>query len=384
MRKRYLMTPGPTPVPPEVLLASAKPIIHHRAPYYTELLVEVTENLKYLFQTRNDVLIFASSGTGAMESAIVNLFSSGDKVVIASCGNFGERWMKLADTYGLNSVNLVYEWGDEVNPQDIDKALKENPDTKAVLTQQSETSTGVVNDIKKIAQIVSSTSAVTVIDAVSGLGATDLMTDQWGVDVVVSGSQKALMTPPGLSFASLSDRAWDMVGASTLPKFYFSYQKTRDALHKPSPQNPFTPPVSLILGLNEALKMIREEGLDNVFKRHSIMGLACREAFKALGIELFGKENTEANSVSAALVPDGIDGGQLTKIIREKYGITIAGGQGKMKGKIFRIGHCGYYDRFDIISSISALEMTLYELGFQFELGAGVKAVEKVFMEKPF
>lgn len=384
MRKRYLMTPGPTPVPPEVLLATAKPIIHHRAPYYTDLLVEVSKNLKYLFQTENDVLIYASSGTGAMESAIVNLFSKGDKVVIASCGNFGERWMKLSETYGLESVNLVYEWGEEVDPADIEKALAENTDAKAVLTQQSETSTGAVNDIESIASIVSKTSAITVIDAVSGLGATDLKTAKWRVDVVVSGSQKALMTPPGLSFVSVSEKAWAFVEKSTLPKFYFSYQKTRDALHKPSPQNPFTPPVSLMLGLNEALRLIKEEGLENVFKRHQTLGLACREAYKALGIKLFGNENPKANSVSAAVVPDGIDGGQLTKIIREKYGITIAGGQGKMKGKIFRIGHCGYYDRFDIISSISALEMTLAELGFLFELGAGVRATERVFMENPF
>lgn len=384
MRKRILMTPGPTPVPPEVLLEAAKPIIHHRAPYYTELLNEVNENLKYVFRTVNDVLIFAASGTGGMESAIVNLFSAGDKVIVASCGNFGERWIKLCETYGLEVVKLVYEWGDEVVPEDIAKALSENPDAKAVLTQQSETSTGVVNDIEKIAAIASKTSAITVIDAVSGLGATDLPMDDWKVDVVVSGSQKALMTPPGLAFVSLSGKAWKLVEESKLPKFYFSYQKTRESLHKASPQNPFTPPVSLMVGLNEALKLIRQEGLDDVFRRHSILGKACREAYKAMGIKLFGKENEKANSVSAAWVPEGVDGKALTKIIREKYGITIAGGQGKMAGKIFRLGHCGYYDRFDIVSAISGLEMTLKELGYDFELGSGLRAVEQVFIENPF
>lgn len=379
MRKEYLMTPGPTPVPSEVLLAQARPMIHHRAPIYTEVLLGVLTDLKYVFQTGNEVLIYASSGTGGMESAVVNLFSPGDKVVVVSTGNFGERWAKISDAYGLNVTKLDYEWGTKANPQDVADLLEKDSEIKGILATHSETSTGVLNDIEEMGRIVSDYPAVLVVDAISGLGACELKTDEWKVDVVVAGSQKALMTPPGLSFVSVSDKAWAMVEKSTLPKFYFDWGKTRDALHKPSPQSPFTPAISTMLGLSEALKAIREETLEAVLKRHALIGKATREGVKALGLTLFAPEDEKANSVTAIKAPEGIDGQQIVKTMREKYGITIAGGQSKLKGKIFRFGHCGYYDKFDILTTLAGLEMALKDLGYPVEMGAGVTAAEKIF-----
>jgi aspartate aminotransferase-like enzyme len=379
MRKEYLMTPGPTPVPPEVLLAQAQPMIHHRAPVYTEVILAVLDDLKYVFQTKNDIIMFASSGTGAMESAVANCFSAGDKVLVVSIGNFGARWAKISEAYGLNVTLLDYEWGTKANPADVEAALNADKDIKGVLVTHSETSTGVVNDIETMGAIVAKTPAIFIVDAISGLGASDLQTDNWKVDVCVAGSQKALMTPPGLAFASISDKAWAMVDSSTLPKFYFDYKKSRDALHKDQPQSPFTPAVSTILGLAVALKMIREEGLQNVFNRHRVNSAATRAGVKALGLELFGEEDVNAHSVTAVKAPSDIDGQAIVKQLRVTYGITTAGGQGKIKGKIFRIGHCGYYDKFDILSVMGGLEMALTDLGHKVTGGAGVAAAEVVF-----
>ncbi len=382
MNKYYLMTPGPTPVPSEALLAQARPMIHHRAPIYTQILLGVLEDLKYVFQTKNDIFIFASSGTGAMESAVANLFSTGDKVIVVSTGNFGERWAQISQAFGLKVIKLEYEWGTRANPDDIAKALEENPDTKGVLATHAETSTGVVNDVKAMAQITKGfPEVILIVDAVSGLGACELRQDEWEIDVVVSGSQKALMAPPGLAFASVGEKAWGHVEQSNLPKFYFSYKKYRDALNKPSPQSPFTPAVSTIMALGEALKLIKKEGLENVWERHRVLAKATREGVKALGLELFAPEDERANSVTAIKSPNGIDSTQIVKIMREKYNITIAGGQSKVKGKIFRIGHCGYYDKFDILTTLAALERTLNELGINVKLGTGVSAAEKVFAE---
>lgn len=384
MRKEYLMTPGPTPVPSEVLLAQARPMIHHRTPLYTKILVSVIEDLKYIFQTANDVLIFASSGTGAMESAVVNLFSAGDKVVVASNGKFGDRFIKITETYGLNVIKLEYEWDQVVNPNDIAKLLKEdvNQEIKGVFVVQSETSTGILNDVKKISEVVKNYSAALIVDSITGLGAVELRTDEWNLDIVMTGSQKGLMLPPGLACVSVSDKAWQMVEKSTLPKFYFSYKKSRDALHKPSPQNPFTPPISLIVGLGEALKMMREEGLENVIRRHAVLAEATRRGLEALGLKLWAPPEGRGNAVTPVKVPDGIDGKAIVKILSSKYGITIAGGQDHLVGKIFRLGHLGYYDKFDIITTLSGLEMTLSELGYPVKLGAAVSAAEKVFGEE--
>ncbi len=381
MLKRYLLTPGPTPVPPEVLLAAAEPVIHHRAPRFTEILTEVVAGLKYVYQTTNDVLIFASSGTGAMESAVVNLVAPGDAVLVASCGNFGERWVKLNKTWGAAVTLLDFEWGARVDPAQIAAALQANSKIKAIFVQFSETSTGVVNDIRAIGEIVGATDAVLVVDAISGLGATDLPTDEWGVDVCVAGSQKALMIPPGLAYVAVSPKAWKLVESNPTPRFYFDWIAARKKMTGDSAQTPYTPAVSLMVAQNKAIEMIREEGLENVFARHRVLGRACKEGVKALGLELFGPNDPEANSVTAVKVPAGIDGGKIGKIARDKYGVWLAGGQGKLKGQIFRFGHCGYFGAFDIIVGLSCVEMVLAELGYPVNWGASVGAAEQVLMK---
>ena len=381
MQKRFLLTPGPTPVPPEVLLASAEPVIHHRAPRFTEILLEVVAGMKYVMQTRNDVLIFSSSGTGAMESAVVNTVSAGDAVLVASCGNFGERWAKLNTTYGANVTLLDYEWGTKVDPEDIRKALAADPQIKAVFVQQSETSTGVVNDIKTIGEIVAATPAILVVDAISGLGATDLKTDAWHVDVCVAGSQKALMVPPGLAYVAVSDKAWKVVEANAAPRFYFDWVTSRKKMTGDSAQTPYTPAVSLLVAQDKAIRMIREEGLENVFARHRVLSRAVKEGMKALGLELFGPDDPEANSVTAVKVPEGVDGGKIGKLARDRYGVWLVGGQGKLKGRIFRLGHCGYFGASDIIVGLSTVEMVLAQLGYDVPFGASLAAAEQIFLK---
>lgn len=381
MLKKYLMTPGPTQIPPQVLLAGAQPIIHHRTKAYSAIFAAVLEDLKHVFQTENDILCFASSGTGAMESAVVNLLSPGDEVLIASCGKFGERWRDLADVYGLVYDYLDYEWGTPIVPEDIEKALEGDTGYKAVFVTHSETSTGVVNDMQAIGQIVEDSDAVLVADSISGMGSAELKTDAWQVDVAVAGSQKALMCPPGLAFASVSEKAWALVERSTLPKYYFDWLKARKGLQAEDPTTAFTPPVSLTVALGEALKMIRDEGLDNLFARHRLMGRACREAVKAMGLELFSPDDEKCSSVTAIKIPEGIEDGALRRLTRDKYGVQMAGAQGHIKGKMFRIGHCGYYNYSDIIVAIAALEMALKELGHPMEIGAGVAKAAQVFEE---
>lgn len=383
MQKRFLLTPGPTPVPPEVLLAAAEPVIHHRAPRFTEILRNVVAGMKYVFQTENDVLIFAASGTGAMESAVVNTVNPGDHVLVASCGNFGERWNKLARTYGAEVTLLDYEWGTKVSPADIERALAADPAIKAVFVQQSETSTGVVNDIAAIGAVVAETPAILVVDAISGLGATDLKTDAWHVDVCVSGSQKALMTPPGLAYVAVSEKAWPVVEAARAPRFYFDWVTTRKKMAGDAAQTPYTPAVSLLVAQEKAIELIKEEGLENVFARHRVLSRAAKQGMKAIGLELFGPDDPEANSVTAVKVPDGIDGGQIGKLARDLYGVWLAGGQGKLKGKIFRLGHCGYFGASDIVVGLSTVEMVLARLGYPVPFGAAVAAAEQVFLDAP-
>jgi aspartate aminotransferase-like enzyme len=380
MKKHFLATPGPTQVPEKSLLRQAEPIIHHRSPAYTKLLLEVIGGLKYVFQTENDVLLFTSSGTGAMESAVANLFSEGDKVLIASTGNFGERWVKISQAFGLNVRVLDYGWGGEVNPDEVKKALDEDVDLKGVLMTHSETSTGVVNDLKAVSEITRGREEVTlVVDAVSSLGACELRTDEWGVDVVVSGSQKALMSPPGLSCVAISEKAWRFVDKSTLPKFYFDYKAYKKKLSGESPQNPYTPAVSTVVALSESLRMIKREGIENVWKRHKVIAKAAREGVKAMNLELFSPDRDESVIVTAVNTPSNVGASDVIKIMREEYGIWVAGGQGELKGKIFRIGHCGYYSPSDIVMVLSALERTLLKLGHKFEPGSGINEAQKVF-----
>lgn len=382
IKKNRLMTPGPTPVPPSVLLAQAKPMIHHRTPAYTELLVTATEDLKNIFQTKNDVLIYASSGTGAMESSIVNLFSPGDKVIVAVNGKFGQRFLKIAKAYSLDPIVLEYPWDQVVNTADVAAALeREGEAVKGVLVVQSETSTGVLNDVEAIAKIVHETPAVLVVDSITGIGAVECRTDDWHLDVVMTGSQKGLMMPPGLACVAVSDKAWEAVARSALPKFYFSYATTRKALASPEPQNPYTPPVSLMMALGEALRLMREEGLEDLLERHALLAQAVRAGVTAMGLELFAPPEGRGNAVTPVKVPDGVDGKAIPKLLQEEYGITIAGGQDHLKGKIFRIGHLGYYDRFDVIVALTGIELVLSKLGYPVQAGLGVQAAEKVFLE---
>jgi aspartate aminotransferase-like enzyme len=381
--KQYLMTAGPTPLPPAVSQVMAEPILYHRAPAFIEIYARALERLKRVYQTENEVLSFASSGTGAMESAVANLIATGDTAVVASCGKFGERWAELCDAYGADTIHLETEWGDKIDPTRVDEALTSaGGRAKALFTTQSETSTGVVNDVQALTEAAHSHGAVIAIDAVSGLGVVDLPTDEWEVDVVASGSQKALMSPPGLAFASVSERAL-AVAADARPRgarsYYFDWEKTLDGQRKDPPDSPFTPAVTLFRALDVALELIEEEGLQHVFERHAILARAAREAVKGLGLEIFGSDDEISNVVTAVRVPDGIDGAKIPKIMRDSYGVTIAGGQGHIKGKIIRIAHCGYYGAFDILSTIAALEMTLDQLGAEVSFGAGVGRAQEVF-----
>lgn len=378
MRKNYLLTPGPTPLPPQVCEAQAKPIIHHRTPQFQAILKEVTEGLKYVFQTSGDVFILTSSGTGAMEAAVVNLLSCGDTALTIQGGKFGERWTEICKAYGINAEVVDVEWGKAVDPGEIDKKLKTNPKIKAVFATLCETSTGVTNDIEAIGRVVKNTDAVLVVDAISGLGAMDLKTDAWNVDMCVSGSQKGLMLPPGLSFISVSQKAWGKVSGSKSQKYYFDLRKAKKAWE--STDTPFTPAISLVIALNEALKIMRQDGLENIFARHKKMADATRAAMKALGLELFAP-TAASDAVTAVNVPQGIDGEKLVKTMRDTYGVTIAGGQAELKGKVFRIAHMGFIEEFDIIAGISCLEKVLAKAGYKFELGAGVKAAEEIFLK---
>ena len=378
MRKNYLLTPGPTPLPPQVLEAMSRPIIHHRTPQFQAILKEATEGLKYVFQTKSDVFILASSGTGAMEAAVVNLLSPGDTALAVHGGKFGERWTEICKAYGINAEVLDVEWGKAVEPAEIEKKLKANPKIKAVFTTLCETSTGVVNDIKAIGQIVKDTQAVLVVDAISGLGAIDIKTDEWFCDCVVSGSQKGLMLPPGLGFISLSLKALRLIEVTKSPRYYLDLRKAKKAIEKTD--TPFTPAITLVIALVEALKMMKEDGLENIFKRHNKMADATRAGMKALGLELFAPA-AASDVVTSVKVPQGLDGEKLVKTMRDTYGVTIAGGQDEMKGKIFRIAHMGYIAEFDIITGISCLEKVLAQMGYKFQMGVSVKAAEEVFLK---
>lgn len=379
MEKKYLFSPGPTMLPPEVLLKMAEPIMHHREPEFEKMLAEIRDGLKYLFQTKNEVLIFTSSGTGAMEGAVSNILSRGDKALVIRGGKFGERWGEICQAYGVDFTPIDVEWGHAVDPKQIQKALESDPSVRAVFTQASETSTGVRHPIREIAEIVRKREdTVLVVDAITGIGVFNLPMDEWGIDVLISGSQKALMLPPGLAFAALSDKAWKFVERSDLPKFYFNFKKELKSAQKN--QNSFTPAISLLVGLRESLNLIRKETLERVFQRHQKLAEATRAAVAALGLELYAPYSP-SNALTAVKVPEGIQGGKLKNLFFEKFGITVAGGQDQAKGKIIRIAHLGYYERLDMVMVISALEMLLKEMGYQFELGAGVKAAEEILMK---
>jgi aspartate aminotransferase-like enzyme len=379
--KDYLMTAGPTPLPPAVSQVMAEPMLYHRAPVFIEVYARCLARLKKVFQTENDVMVFASSGSGAMESAVANLVRPGEPALVVSCGKFGERWAELCDAYGAQTEHHQVEWGTKVEPAELDRVMADSP-AAVVFTTLSETSTGVVNDVQGLADVAHRHGALLAVDAVSALGAVPVEQDARGVDVVVAGSQKALMCPPGLGFASANEAALKRASESPGRRYYFDWEKTVKGQRKEPPDSPFTPAVGLFMALDVALEMILEsEGLDAVFERHALLGRATREAVKALELEIFGPEDERANVVTAIKLPDGIDGAKVPKVMRDKYRITVAGGQNQLKGKIVRIAHCGYFGAFDILTAVAALEMTLIELGHELELGAGVAAAQRTFLE---
>jgi len=378
MQKKYLLAPGPTPVPPEALLAMAMPIIHHRAPDFLPVLESAKKGLQWLYQTKNDVLILCSTGTGGMDGAVSNFLSPGDDVLVINGGKFGERWTKICQAYGMKVEEILVEWGYSVKAEQVEASLKKNPKIKAVFVQANETSTGVYHDIKSIAAVVKKTDALFVVDAISALVAHDIRTDEWGIDVVIGGSQKGVMLPPGLAFVSVSDKAWKMADVAKTPKFYFNFKKERENLSKN--QTTWTSPVTLIIGLNAAIKMLQDEGLENVLKRHDKLARATRAGALALGLKLFPKESP-SNALTAIEAPAGVDGQAIYKDLRVKYGITGAGGQDKLKGKIFRIAHLGYADTFDVITAIAGIEMVLKGLGHPVKLGTGVGAAQEILMK---
>jgi aspartate aminotransferase-like enzyme len=379
--KRYLFTPGPTPLPPQVLAALAEPIVHHRGPDFRPVFARCLERLRQVFRTASDVLLFTSSGTGAMESAVANLCSPGARVVVVSAGHFGERWIEIAERYGCQVDPLRYAWGEVPAAADLAGRLQELGGARAVFLTHSETSTGVVCDLEALAAAARPSGAHVVVDAVSSLGAVPLEMDAWGIDVACSGSQKGLMTPPGLAMAAVSDAVWEAEGRSSSPRYYFDWERARRAQERLDAA--FTPAVPLVRALDVALGLLLEGGLEAAFERHVRLGRACREGVKAMGLELFSPDEDSAAVVTAVRSPRGIDSSQLVAAVRDRRGVQLAGGQGPLKGKIFRIGHVGYYDVFDVATALAALELTLVELGAEVEVGVAVPQALRAYGEGP-
>jgi aspartate aminotransferase-like enzyme len=364
--KRHLFTPGPTPVPPQVLAAMAEPIVHHRSPDYRPMFRSCLDRLTEVFRSAREPLMFTASGTGAMDSAVANVTQPGDRVVVVSAGNFGRRWVQIAEAFECDVDVVEYEWGEIPAADDLAARLRELGGAKAVLMTHSETSTGVVADVRALAAAGHEAGALSVVDAISSLGAVPLETDEWEIDVVVSGSQKALMTPPGLAFAAASH----LTDGGHARGYYFDWARNREAQEKLDAA--FTPAVSLVVALDVALGLLLEEGLDAAFQRHVRLGRACREGAKAMGLELFSPDDDSSAVVTAVKVPDGIEAGEVVLSLRDRFGITLAGGQGPLKGKIIRIGHVGWFDVFDIATALAGLELALSEAGADIERGAAV------------
>jgi serine---pyruvate transaminase len=373
--KQYLMTPGPTPVPPQVLAVLSEPVVHHRGPDFLPIYERCLDRLRAVYRSTSEPLLFTASGTGAMESVLANLTQPGDAVVVVSAGSFGERWLDLARTYGCDvEHSLRYEWGETPSADDLAARLARAGDVKLVLLTHSETSTGVVADVRALAAEAREAGAFVAVDAVSSLGAVPLETDAWGLDAVVSGSQKALMTPPGLAFVALSERA-ERVAALSTRSFYFDWTRNRHAQDRRD--SAFTPAVSLVRALEVALGLLLDGGLEDAFERHRRLGRACREGVKAMGLDLFSPDDDSSAVVTAVRIPEGYDSSDLVRSLRERFGITIANGQGELKGKIFRIGHIGYYDVFDVTTALAALEVVLDDLGVPIDRGgAASRALE--------
>jgi aspartate aminotransferase-like enzyme len=377
--KLMLMIPGPTPVPERVLQAMAKHPIGHRSADFSAIFGEVTENLKWLHQTKNDLLILAASGTGAMEAGIINFLSPNDKVLVCTNGKFGERWGEVCEAYGLNTQYVKADWGQPLDPAAVKTALDAAPDIKAVIVTHSETSTGVINDLKTISSYVKAHGALMMADTVTSLGACSVPVDEWGLDIVASGSQKGYMIPPGLSFVSVSEKAWEAYKTAKLPKFYLDLGPYRKNAAKNT--TPFTPAINLIFAMQASLQMMRNEGLENIFTRHNRLKRATRAAIKAMGMPLYAADDCASPAITAVM-PDGIDAEQIRSVMKKKYDIVLAGGQDSLKGKIFRIGHLGFVSDREVLTAIASLEATITELGGKITPGAGIAAATAIFTQK--
>jgi len=377
VKKIRLLTPGPTPVPERLALRMARPIVHHRSPEFEAVFARVREGLSWLFETKQDVLVLAGSGTAAMEASLVNFLRRDDEAVVVDGGKFGERWHKMARAHGVRPVVLKVEWGRAVEPQQLAQALQQHPGAKAVFVQANESSTGVAHPIEKLAQVTRAASAILVVDAISALGAMPLPMDRWGIDVLVGACHKALALPPGLGLVAASEKAWKLNETADLPRFYFDLRRERDNQRKN--QTAFTPAITLVEGLDESLQMFREEGLDACFARHQRLALAARAGMAALGLELYSKAPSAA--MTTVLAPPGIDSEKLVKHLFAQYGIKLVGGQDAAKGKIFRIAHLGYFDGFDMLVVVGAVERGLADLGYRFEAGKGVAAAQAALMQ---
>lgn len=379
--KHMLMIPGPTPVPEQVLLEMAKHPIGHRSGQFSEIMAEVTEQLKWLFQTKNDVYSLAASGTGAMEAALINFLNKGDRVLVGVNGKFGERWAIICNTFGMNVEEVSKPWGEALDPEEFKRILEADTEKtiKGVVITHSETSTGVLNDLEAIAKYVNAHGALLIVDAVTSLGSCNVPMDAWGLDVVASGSQKGFMIPPGLGFVAVSEKAWAAYENAKIPRFYLDLKPYKKNLAKNT--TPFTPPVNLIFALRAALGMMQREGLENIFARHQKLTEATRAAMKALGLGLFAPDNAASTAVTA-VVPNPVDAEAIRKAMRTDFDIALAGGQDDLKGKIFRVGHLGFVHQRDMLTAIASLEATLQKLGHTgFTSGAGVKAAATVFQK---
>lgn len=377
-RPACLLTPGPTPVPDSVLSELGKPMIHHRTPQYRQIFREVTQGLKEVFQTKNDILTLTSSGTGAMEAAVVSLVNPGEEVIVVRGGKFGERWEEIARAYGARVIPIDVPWGEPVRVEAVKKTLHENPGAAVLFATVCETSTGVTNDIKAVAEVTRRSQTLLVVDAISSLGAEEFYQDQWGIDAAVAGSQKALMLPPGLSFVSAGQRAWSRMEKIKTPRYYFNLPRYRKSLAEDDV--PFTPAISLVIGLREALRLIQEEGMQKVFERHRKLAQAVRAGINGLGLELFAR--TPCNVLTAVKVPDKVNGTQLVSYLRDERGVTLAGGQAELKGKIWRIAHLGAIGQEEILLAFSELEPALEKFGYPVKPGSGVNAVKEVFSRR--
>ncbi len=373
------MTPGPTPVPHFVLEAQAAPPVYHRGPGYGKLLDEATEGVRWLLETKNDVFFYTSSGTGAMEGAVANLVSAGDKVLVVSVGYFGERFKTICERFGCDVKSIDYEWGQVAKAADVAKALDEDPEIKAVFMQHSETSTGIVNNAEPVAREVSKRGKLMVLDAISSAGAVDIKMDEWGIDVCLGGSQKALGATPGIAFVAISEKAWEAHRNSTAPRFYWDWSAYKEAFDRPDSESPWTPAMSVLAGLVASVRKAREEGRDEIIARHVLLSRAVKSGIQALGLDLMGEDPERAVVVTTVRTPEGLTDSQIVGLLRSKHGIIVAPGQGPLKGQVFRIGHLGWFEPLDIIRFFGALELVLAELGYTVKFGAAVAAAEETF-----